>query len=208
MPRVPRHPLLRFAVTVIALLPTCFLAWHFLGAVVAAPAVMLAKAVLGAWLPELIEGVYLQGTELMVMSTLGEVDGIFLPAQVAGNQLAFPVDTRLLSYSVPFFCALFFATPRDGGWGELAWSLLALWVLMGIGFVAITFKNLMLGLGERFFSTAGAPPADAIALVYQFSTLMVPPLTPVILWAYTSRDNAAFKALLPEALLRQAAPRN
>ena len=139
--QVSQRPLLRFAVTVIALLPTCFLAWYFLGAFVAAPAVMMAKAVLGAWLPELIDSVYLQGTELMVMSTLGEVDGVFLSAQAAGNQLAYPVDTRVLSYSVPFFCALFFATPRDEGWGELAWSLLVLWVLMGIGLVATTLKN-------------------------------------------------------------------
>ena len=103
------RPLLRFALTVLALLPACFVAWYFFGAFAAAPAVLIAKPVLTSWLPELIDTVYLQGTDLMVMSTLGEVDGQFMSAAAAGNQLGYPIDTRILSYSLPFFCALFFA---------------------------------------------------------------------------------------------------
>lgn len=200
------RPLLRFALTVLALLPACFVAWYFFGAFAAAPAVLIAKPVLTGWLPELIDTVYLQGTDLMVMSTLGEVDGQFMSAAAAGNQLGYPIDTRILSYSLPFFCALFFATPRDGGWSELAWSIIALWLLMAVGLIATALKNLMLGLGTRFLDSSGVPPSDAIALSYQFSTLMVPTLAPVLLWAYTSRDSDAFRALLPAALRTELNP--
>jgi hypothetical protein len=53
----------------------------------------------------------------------------------------------------------------------------------------------MLGMGEVFLARDGVPPADAIALAYQFSTLMVPPLAPVLLWAWTAGDSAAFRGL-------------
>lgn len=202
--RVRDRPLLRFAATVMALLPACFVAWYFVGAIVAAPAVMLAKVLLLNWLPSLVASVSLEGTNMLVLSNYGENAGELLSAADAGNQLGYPINTRTLSYSIPFFTALHFATPGRSSIDRFAWCLLGLWLLLALGLVATAAKELMLSLGEVFISTPGTPPTDAVALIYQFSTLMVPVLAPVLLWAYSAKDSPAFLSLLPPTL--QAAP--
>jgi len=190
-----RRPLLRFVLALIALLPACFVTWYFLGATLAAPSALLADAMLGLWLPGVVAETRLTGTEFMVLSGYGEVGGRFYPAEEAGNQLAYPINTRTLSYSMPFFAALYLATPVRGGIDRFAWSFLALWLLLALGLVATTLKNYLLSMGDAFIALDGVPPAAAIALAYQFSTLMVPPLAPVVLWAYAVGDSSAFRGL-------------
>lgn len=200
-----RRPLLRFVVTVFALLPACFLLWFALSSFLTAPAVMVAKPILLGWLPDLIDTVQLHGAQMMVLSGFGESGGEIVAADVAGNQLGYPVNTRVMSYSMPFFAALHFATPQRARLERFAWCLVALWTLLAIGLIATTMKNLMLGLGSTFVDAPRVPPADAIALAYQFSTIMVPPLAPVILWAVSASDSATFRSLLPASL--RPAPR-
>lgn len=195
-----RRPLLRFVATVFALLPACFLIWFALSSFLAAPAVMVARPILLGWLPGVVDAVQLQGAQMLVLTGFGESGGEVMAAGAAGNQLGYPVNTRAMSYSMAFFAALHFATPQRAGLDRFAWCLVVLWALLAIGLVATTMKNLMLGLSGTFLQVPGVPPADAIALVYQFSTIMVPPLAPVVLWAITARDSDTFRALLPTSL--------
>jgi hypothetical protein len=161
---------------------------------------MLADPLLSVWLGDSVASVALNGTEMLVISRYGENDGELMSAAVAGNQLGFPINTRTLSYSIPFFAALHFATPMRSGWDRFAWSLLLLWLLLAIGLVSTVLKDMMLSLGALFMENGRVPPADLIALAYQFSTLMVPPLAPVILWAYSAKDSPTFLSLLPDTL--------
>ncbi|MFK8041467.1 exosortase H-associated membrane protein [Congregibacter sp.] len=194
------RPLLRFTLIVFALLPACFLVWYFLGNFIAAPAVVLVEPVLIAWLGDTVASVGLQGTDLLIMSNYGEDGGRIMAAEQAGNQLGYTINTRTLSYSIPFFTALHLATPMRASWEKFAWCLLGLWILLALGLISTALKDLMLGLGAAFMESEAVPPTDIIALAYQFSTLMVPPLAPVLLWAYTAKDSPTFIGLLPEAI--------
>lgn len=197
MESLHQRPLLLFTTKVFALLPACFLAWHYLNAFIAGPSAALAKMILNAWLPELIAEVSLRNTDLLVMSHFGEVGGRVMPAEQADNQLAFPINTRVLSYSIAFFTALHFASGLGARWGSYAWSLLALWTLIAIGLVSTAAKDLMLAMPEMFLDLKQTPPADAVALLYQFSALIVPPLAPILIWAYAARESAVMRSLFP-----------
>ncbi len=192
----------RFFGLVLLLMPVTFVAWYALGSLVAAPAVWLSSVVLDTWFPELIASVTLNDTQMMVMATLGEVDGRFLPAEEAGYQLGLPVDTRVLTYSIPFYAALHFATPMPGSWERFARALLVLWLLIILGLISTTLKNFMLTFGDRLLGLPQAPPADMIALVYQFNTLIVPPLAPIMLWGLAVRETPVMRSLFPAALTR------
>lgn len=198
--RLKSRPLLRFALTVLALLPACFVLWNFLAAYVAAPAIIVAQASLQLWVPELIESVAQQGTVMLVTSQFGESGGQILRAEVAGNQLAYPINSRTLSYSIPFFIALYFSTPGRDRLENFSWCLLALWGLLAVGLIATAAKELLVSLGPVYIEHSATPSPDITALLYQFSVLMVPALAPVLLWAYTARTSPAFRALLPEPL--------
>ncbi|GAB5414032.1 MAG: hypothetical protein Cons2KO_16350 [Congregibacter sp.] len=195
--RLRSRPLLLFTLKVFALLPACFVLWHYLSAFVAGPGVAVAKAILTAWLPELVDEVSLRSTEMFVMSRYGESGGQIVSADQAGNQLAYPISTRALSYSTAFYAALHFATGPGARWSQFGWSLLVLWMLLAIGLVSTAAKDLMLAMPEVFTALPQTPPADVIALLYQFSALIVPPLAPILLWAYNARDSEALRSLLP-----------
>lgn len=195
-----QRPLLRFTLTVVALLPPCFVVWYFLGNFIAAPAVFIVEPLLQNWLGDSVINISLRETGLVIVSSYGEAEGQIVSAAEAGNRLAFPIDTRTLSYSIPFFTALHLATPMRGSWEKFSVCLLALWSLLALGLVFTALKDLMVGLGPVFMARDWLPPGELIAVIYQLSSLMVPPLAPVILWAYVAKDSPTFRALLPESL--------
>jgi len=186
----------RFFGFVVLLLPAAFIIWHALGSVVAAPVVWVAGELLQWWLPEMVSEVTLEGTRMTISAAVGELDGAILPVSEAGNQLAFQLDTRTLTYSIPFYAALHFAMPMESTLERFARGLLILWLLIVIGLVCTALKDLMLTLGETFFALPTVPPASAIALTYQFSVLMVPPVAPVLLWAFEARNLGFFPQLI------------
>jgi hypothetical protein len=190
------HSIRKFFGLVLLLLTVTFVAWQVLGSVIAAPVVWLAGLILQWWLPELVSSVTLDNTTMMIASVLGELDGKFLPIAEAGNQLAFQVDTRGLTYSIPFYAALHFAAPMESSVERFARGLLILWLLVVIGLVSVTIKTLMLGLGSTFFALGTVPSPDVIALAFQFNSLMVPTIAPLLIWAYETRDLGLFPNLL------------
>ncbi len=178
----------KFFGLVLLLLPVTFVTWQALGSVIAAPVVWLAGLILQGWLPELVDTVTLDNTTMIIASALGELDGKFLPAEEAGNQLAFQVDTRGLTYSIPFYAALHFATPMQSTMERFARGLIILWALVIVGLVSVSLKTLMVGLGSTFFILGALPSPDVIALAFQFNSLMVPPIAPLAIWAFESRE--------------------
>ena len=137
----------------------------------------------------------------------GEAGQSVVPLDQAEYQLAFPLNTRILSYSIPFYAALHFASRIEGSLERFARGLLVLWLLMFVGVMAVTLKNLMLGLGGDLLWTASTnplPSANAIALLFQFSTLIVPTVAPIMLWAWSVRESPRWRAiLLGEAAARR-----
>ena len=189
--------LLRFVAKLFGLLAIMFALWHVTASVLAAPVALAATALLQWWLPGLVEQAYLEGTTFLVITTIGEADGQMMSAAVAGNQLQLSNETRLLSYSVPFYAALHFATPMEGRIERFTRGLLVLWVLMLLGLIAMVLKDMMLTFGDVMFSRGALlPPPAAIALVYQFSVLLVPTVAPLLLWGNAARDNPLLATLL------------
>jgi|TARA_R110002073_G_scaffold84807_1_gene202395 hypothetical protein len=198
--------LYRFIGLVLLLMIPFFGLWYALGALPSAPALWLAQVALPWALPEVVQSVVIDGDELMVFTLFGEVGQQVVPLNQAEYQLAFPSNTRILSYSIPFYAALHFASHLDGSIERFARGLLLLWLLMFIGVIAVTLKNLMLGLGDLLWtaSTNPLPSANAIALLFQFSTLIVPTVAPIMLWAWSVRESPHWRAiLLGEAAARR-----
>lgn len=188
----------RYMAWVLVVMVPCFGLWYASGALPAAPAFYLSKILLEWGLPEIVNSVSLDGTRLLVVSQFGDMeDGRIVPAVQAGYQMAFPVDTRLLSFSIPFFAALLFASRVSQPLERLSRGVLILWLLMTIGLISISLKNLMLGLGDTLYSasTVPLPPPPVVAILYQLNTLIVPTLAPVLLWMWMARDSALLQRI-------------
>ena len=88
------------------------------------------------------------------MTEFGEKDGTLVPLLGAEYRLGFRVNTRIISYSLPFYTALHFATQKKDYLGSYVWGLLVLYPLFVFGLLCLCLKELMVNLGADFFHPA------------------------------------------------------
>ena len=184
----------QFVLTLI-LMPITFGIWYAAGTLFAAPAVWLTDFLLSSAYPNIVEAAGLQGFEMIVRTQFGEENGVIMPAADAGNQIALEINTRLVSYSIAFYAALLMASNLKDAMYKFCIGLFWLWLIMAFGLASILGKDLLLMVGAPFLNAPGVPPADLIALTYQFNVLLMPTLAPVCLWFWQLRGSPLWEDL-------------
>ena len=184
----------QFVLTV-TLMPITFGIWYAAGTLFAVPAVWLCDFLLSSAYPNIVEAVGLQGVEALVRTQFGEDGGVIMAAADAGNQIALEINTRLISYSIAFYAALLMASNLKDAIYKFCIGLFWLWLIMAFGLASILGKDLLLMVGAPFLNAPGVPPADLIALTYQFNVLLMPTLAPVCLWFWQLRGSPLWEAL-------------
>ena len=184
----------QFVLTLI-LMPITFGIWYAAGTLFAAPAVWLCDFLLDSAYPDIVDAVGLQGVVVSVRTQFGEDGGVIMAAADAGNQIALEINTRLVSYSIAFYAALLMASNLKDAMYKFCIGLFWLWLIMAFGLASILGKDLLLVVGAPFLNAPGVPPADLIALTYQFNVLLMPTLAPVCLWFWQLRGSPLWEAL-------------
>ena len=184
----------QFVLTLI-LMPITFGVWYAAGTLFAAPAVWLCDFLLSSAYPNIVEAVGLRGVEVLVRTQFGEDGGVIMAAADAGNRIALEINTRLVSYSIAFYAALLMASNLKDAIYKFCVGLFWLWLIMTFGLASILGKDLLLMVGAPFLNAPGVPPADLIALTYQFNVLLMPTLAPVCLWFWQLRGSPLWEAL-------------
>jgi hypothetical protein len=184
----------QFVLTLI-LMPITFGIWYAAGTLFAAPAVWLCDFFLSLAYPSVVEAAALQGADMIVSSEFGELNGQITTAANAGNRIALEINARLVSYSIAFYAALLMASNLEEGVFKFCVGLFWLWVIMAFGLASIVGKELLLIVGAPFLAAPGVPPADVLALTYQFNVLLMPTLAPVCLWFWQLRGSPLWEAL-------------
>ena len=184
----------QFVLTLI-LMPITFGIWYAAGTLFAAPAVWLCDFLLSSAYPHIVEALGLQGVKVLARTQFGEDGGVIMAAAEAGNQIALEINTRLVSYSIAFYAALLMASNLKDAIYKFCIGLFWLWLIMAFGLASILGKDLLLVVGAPFLNAPGVPPADLIALTYQFNVLLMPTLAPVCLWFWQLRGSPLWEAL-------------
>ena len=184
----------QFVLTLI-LMPITFGIWYAAGTLFAAPAVWLCDFLLSSAYPNIVEALGLQGVKVLARTQFGEDGGVIMAAAEAGNQIALEINTRLVSYSIAFYAALLVASNLKDAIYKFCIGLFWLWLIMAFGLASILGKDLLLVVGAPFLKAPGVPPADLIALTYQFNVLLMPTLAPVCLWFWQLRGSPLWEAL-------------
>jgi hypothetical protein len=186
----------RFVGLVFVLLLPCFGLWVLLDTALVQPLVGLLHLLFTHWLPDMVAAVQFDGSNAMVVTRYGDLDGKLVSATAAGHNVAIPVNTRLLTYALPFYSALYLAGGAQRGWAGYISGFLVLCALILVGLAWVCLKELMVMLGPLFTAEDTVlPPASVIALCYQFSVLVLPALSPVALWAWQYRDQPLLRQI-------------
>lgn len=182
-------------VLTLALMPVTFGMWYAAGTLFVAPAVWVCDFIFGLAYAGIVDTTGLQGIEMAVLTQFGETDGAIMSASQAGNQIVLEVNTRLVSYSIAFYAALLMASNLPDALYKFCIGLFWLWIIMAFGMASILGKDLLMMVGRPFLETPGVPPADLIALTYQFNVLLMPTLAPVCLWFWQLRGSPLWESL-------------
>ena len=188
---VEQHHMRQFLLFVFVLLIPTFALWTSASAPLALPAIGLVSMLLTNWFPDVVNVLYASGSEAILMTEFGENAGQLIPLSKADYRLGFELNTRVLSYSLPFYTALHFATQKKAYLTDYIRGVLILYMLFVLGLLCLCLKELMVNVNAPFFSQADifVPHAEVIAIAYQFSVLIVPTLAPAVLWLWQSRDS-------------------
>ena len=184
----------QFVLTLI-LMPITFGIWYAAGPLFSAPAVWLCDMLMGMAYPGVLDSAGLKGIDMVALIQFGVVECNIVTAQAAGNRIELEVNTRLVSYSIAFYAALLMASNLKDALFKFCIGLFLLWLLMAFGLASIMGRDLLVMVGAPFLESAGVPPADLIALTYQFNVLLMPTLAPVCLWFWQLRGSPLWEAL-------------
>ena len=196
---MPEQPHMRqFLLYVFVLMVPCFIAWTTVGGSLATPAIGLVNQCLINWFPTVVDALYLDGSNALLMTRFGESNGEAVPLAGAEYQLGFRVNPMIVTVSVPFYTVLHFATQRATYLGSYLYGLIVLYLLMIFGLLCLCLKELMVNLGGTFFEQPDVfvPNANVIGILYQFNVLIVPTLAPAIIWIWQGRNTPLLRSSL------------
>ncbi|TCO42719.1 exosortase H-associated membrane protein [Dokdonella fugitiva] len=192
-------PIREFGLKAVLWLPLAFVVWFWAAPLWVWPAMLVAKQVLlGHW-GTLFESVRLGGELLdaggRVVARAGYLVSLGTRVTVdvrgATGVLEPTLNPMVYAWSLPLFGGLAMATPLSTGRRMLqfALALAVIWLGQAFGIVAEALKTLAFDAGASGAAAVAQAglDANAIALAYQFATLVLPAIVPVALWIGLNR---------------------
>ena len=171
----------RFFLFSLVFLPLCFYIWHIFAPAIAIPIGWIVEKIATTFWPDLFSVMELSKAQLFVEMSVGEKEGNILPASIVGNRLGFYVETRLMTFSLPFYSALLFAIPNGSFNRHHIIGLILILIFCIAGSVGFCLKESLILLGPDLFEDSVFLPIELIVFFYQFSILIFPTLGPVLI---------------------------
>lgn len=186
-----QKPLQRFMLGVLVFFPLTFFLWYVTATFHLAPVTLITSQLLQLLIPDALMWLRLDGHTLVLASNFGhDASGAVVSPPIGEDVLGFHLNPLIYSYSLPLLAALTLATPDRHKWQNLLWGIL---LILPTEIFSMTFsvlKTLTFDVGAAFQAQQDISPAgrDLIALGYQVGTLLLPMITPLIIWVALNRD--------------------
>ena len=116
-------------------------------------------------------------------------------------ELIAEVEPARYAYGLPLFLALLFAARGRHMAGKALAGYVILWVPQAFSIVFSILKQIIVAGGSPAALGIAAWQMEGIALGYQFGSLLLPTLAPVLLWLWF--DHAFFSSIIVEGWLEQ-----
>ena len=173
----------RFFLRILLSVPPVFMAWYVLVPLLHWPIRWFLSGMALLGVPEFVSSIQqtLHGFEFLTNLAPGSASGqAFRP----GATISAEVDARLYSYGTALMAALTLAAWHPQRWRNLWYGWLMLLPLQMLAVFAAGMKQILLSSGPGVVEQTGWSPwqLEVIAYLYQFSTLIMPPVTALAVW--------------------------
>ena len=173
----------RFFLRILAWVPPVFLAWYVLVPLLHWPIRWFLSGMALLGVPEFVTAVQqtLHGFEFLTNLSPGQIDGQVFRADAT---ISTEVDARLYSYGTALMAALTLAAWHPQRWRNLWYGWLVLLPFQMLAVFAVGMKQILLNAGPAVREQAAWAQwqLETIAYLYQFSTLIMPPVTALVVW--------------------------
>lgn len=173
----------RFFLRILLWVPPVFAAWYVLVPLLHWPIRWFLSGMALVGLPEFVTSVTqsLHSFEFLTSLSPGTVAG---QAFNAGARVSAEVDARLYSYGTALMAALTLAAWQPQRWRNIWYGWLLLLPLQMLAVFAAGMKQILLSSGPSVRDQAAwaAWQLETVAYLYQFSTLIMPPVTALVVW--------------------------
>lgn len=177
----------RFFWKTLMAMPICFGVWYFTAFIWTWPIAWFSNAVMRGLFPALIASVEQVGYQLDIVTNLGDLAQYTLNKTMAA--LVFPINPLEYSYSLALYSALLLASEQRT---VKSW-LIGLLILMGVIVFGVCFdilKNIAFDLappGMSYPTGFSAWQLNMIGVGYQLGYLVLPAVTPLVLWVNANK---------------------
>lgn len=196
-----KRPVLLFFLKVLAWLPVTFGVWYYMAIVATWPVTWLVDGLLTGLFPDVISAIRQLGFDLEVaVHYIAQTSMSGMPAGAKG-ELVFEVNPLMYGYCLPLYTALILASPSEEGQKWFRW-LVGLLILQLVEVWGVSFsilKTLAFQMGPEVSAQLAFSPwqLNAVALGYQFGFLILPAVSPLVIWVGFHADY--LKQLAPGA---------
>ena len=178
-----------FFLKIVVFFPLVFIAWYFLTPAIVYVISFLSKAILLQITNGNVIDVQQQGHVLHIITRFAAEK----TNDVNKGQLVFVINAMKYGYGIALFLAMLLATPDklSNKFQNFYIGLLVLIIVQVWGVTFDTLQTLVFKLGRGIGETMGTTEfsREVIALCYQLGYLILPAVTPVILWFSMYQDQ-------------------
>lgn len=185
-----KKPLHRFIFGVVIWFPITFFIWYITANFHLAPIAWLSDQLFAWWMPDAVMWIKLDHNTLVLASNFGaNAAGQIVSPPTGNDVLGFHLNPLIYSYSLPLLYSLILATPDKDKWLNLLWGTFLIIPTELFSMVFSILKTLTFDVGEVFQQQQNLSQVlvDAIAIAYQAGTLIIPMITPLIIWVAMHR---------------------
>jgi hypothetical protein len=190
---MPHRPMDRFLIFTVLWLAPAFVLWYALAPLLVMPVAVWTHVILSHGFPQAIAAVELQGTtvEIVTRFVVAPPPELTAPPDAQG-QLVFAINVLKYTYGLPLLLALTLAAPTavgDKAYRVFMGGVLLLPVPVW-GLACEALKVLVFQMDPAVAQQMGTTPLtrELLALAYQLGYLILPTVTPILIWAALHRD--------------------
>lgn len=180
-----------FLLKILIFLPLTFIAWYFITPAILYVLSFLAKTTLTLLAGQAVVDVEVYERVLHIVTPFAAEK----TNDVNQGQLVFAINAMKYGYGIALFIAMLLATPDklSNKLQNLYIGILILLIVQVWGVTFDTLQTLLFKLGMGVAETLGTTPftRELIALGYQLGYLILPAITPVILWFSMYQNHLA-----------------
>jgi hypothetical protein len=180
-----------FLLKILMWLPICFVAWYFITPAIVYLLSFLGKGILVNISNGAVIDVEQQKNLLHIVTRFPAAE----TNEVNKGQLVFIINAMKYGYGIALFVAMLLATPDkwSNKFQNMYIGILILLVVQVWGITFDSMQTLVFGLGREVGETIGTTEftRELIALGYQLGYLILPAITPIILWFSMYQDQLA-----------------